>query len=189
MTSPSRQGRPPKVNGLNPDTRERLLESAVAAFLDSGFEGVTLDQVAQRAGVTSGAIYNHFSGKSDLLFEAARWVLSKVPTQTDHSHAELADAVPRFFLPSSASHARGLVVELNIAALRHPDIAEMLNSWRGERLAGEAALPGMSPAKLKVCALLATGLCHLDTFEGFEAPTDEMSDAIRRAFRAVFEDD
>ena len=187
MTSP-RLGRPPKVNGVDPDTRERLLEAAVEAFLDFGFENVTLEQVAERAGVTSGAIYNHFNGKSALLIQGARWALAKVPPRTYRNRQELAGEVDQFFLPSNASRLRQLLVGLHIAAARHPDLAKMLADWRQEQLKnGEGALPGMTPAKLKVYALLSLGLCHLDSMADLEAPTDEMSEGIRRAFSALFE--
>ena len=47
-------------------TREALLESAAACFLESGFAATSLDAVAKRARVTKGAIYHHFASKRDL---------------------------------------------------------------------------------------------------------------------------
>ena len=191
MSSPKiRLGRPPKVNGVDPDTRERLLDSAVDAFLEYGYENVTVEQIAQRVGVTSGAIYNHFTGKNALLIEAARRALSRVPPRAYQNRQELASAVPLFFLPSNASRLRQLMVELHIAAVRHPDMAKMLADWRREELAsGPGALPGVSPAKLKAYALFSLGLCHLESLSDLEVPTVELSEAIRRSFNALLGDD
>jgi AcrR family transcriptional regulator len=47
-------------------TYEALLDSAAACFYEIGFAATSLDQVAQRARVTKGAIYHHFASKRDL---------------------------------------------------------------------------------------------------------------------------
>jgi AcrR family transcriptional regulator len=47
-------------------TRRTLLESARDLFARLGFAGTSLNAVAQRAGVTRGAINHHFGGKTDL---------------------------------------------------------------------------------------------------------------------------
>lgn len=49
-----------------PDTRTRILHSARKIFARYGFQGATLDLVAQDAGLTKGAVYWHFSSKNDL---------------------------------------------------------------------------------------------------------------------------
>jgi len=47
-------------------TREALVDSASACFFESGFAATSLDHVAQRARVTKGAIYHHFTSKREL---------------------------------------------------------------------------------------------------------------------------
>ncbi len=47
-------------------THEALVVSASACFFENGFAATSLDQVAQRARVTKGAIYHHFSSKRAL---------------------------------------------------------------------------------------------------------------------------
>jgi AcrR family transcriptional regulator len=51
------------------DTKTKILESAAKVFQIYGYEGATLDQVAEEAGLTKGAVYWHFSSKSDLFLE------------------------------------------------------------------------------------------------------------------------
>jgi AcrR family transcriptional regulator len=47
-------------------TRRALLDSAAGAFVDRGFSGASLDEIAASARVTKGALYHHFGSKRDL---------------------------------------------------------------------------------------------------------------------------
>jgi AcrR family transcriptional regulator len=48
------------------DTRERILEAALQAFSENGFDGATTRDIANRAGVNLGLIQYHFGGKAKL---------------------------------------------------------------------------------------------------------------------------
>jgi AcrR family transcriptional regulator len=48
------------------ETRLRIIESAYHLFLERGYHGTSMRNVSQRAGLTVGAIYNHFPNKEDL---------------------------------------------------------------------------------------------------------------------------
>ncbi len=48
-------------------TRERLLDAAAAVFARRGIEAASLDEVAEAAGYTKGAIYSNFASKTDLV--------------------------------------------------------------------------------------------------------------------------
>jgi len=50
-------------------TREALLDAAAAVFARRGFQGASLDEIAETAGYTRGAIYKHFTDKEELLHE------------------------------------------------------------------------------------------------------------------------
>jgi TetR/AcrR family acrAB operon transcriptional repressor len=47
-------------------TRERILDAAVEVFHAGGLARPSLTEVAERAGVTRGAVYGHFKNKSDV---------------------------------------------------------------------------------------------------------------------------
>ena len=51
-----------------------LLDATGTAVLDEGFAAATVGEIARRAGTSTGAIYNRFSGKYGLLAEARRHV-------------------------------------------------------------------------------------------------------------------
>ena len=66
-------------------THEALLDSASACFFESGFAATSLDHVAQRARVTKGAIYHHFTSKRELF-------LAVLERQQEHSVGSVASA-------------------------------------------------------------------------------------------------
>ena len=47
-------------------TRELLLDAAIEVFAEKGYHGASLDDVAEAAGFTKGAVYSNFTRKSDL---------------------------------------------------------------------------------------------------------------------------
>jgi AcrR family transcriptional regulator len=54
------------------DTRERILNSAIALFAERGFDGTATKAIAERAGVPSGLLFYYFSSKEQLLEEILR---------------------------------------------------------------------------------------------------------------------
>ncbi|MBS1516729.1 MAG: TetR/AcrR family transcriptional regulator [Bacteroidetes bacterium] len=48
-------------------TRKKILKCAVSLFIEKGYESTSLDSIAEKAGVTKGAIYWHFKDKSTIL--------------------------------------------------------------------------------------------------------------------------
>ena len=51
------------------ETRNSILHAAERVFFEKGVSNASLDDVAKAAGVTRGAIYWHFSNKTDLFLE------------------------------------------------------------------------------------------------------------------------
>jgi len=49
-------------------TRDVLIAAATEVFAKRGYEGASLEEIAETAGFTRGAIYKNFDGKEDLFF-------------------------------------------------------------------------------------------------------------------------
>jgi AcrR family transcriptional regulator len=49
-------------------TRQELVSAAEACFVSRGFHASSVDEVAERAGYTKGAVYSNFASKEDLFF-------------------------------------------------------------------------------------------------------------------------
>ena len=47
-------------------TRNDLVAAARTVFMERGFHGASLDEIAEAAGYTKGAVYSNFTGKDDL---------------------------------------------------------------------------------------------------------------------------
>jgi AcrR family transcriptional regulator len=60
-----------RVTKRRAETRQRLLEAALAVFADEGFGRSTVEQVCTRAGYTRGAFYSNFASLDELFL--AMW--------------------------------------------------------------------------------------------------------------------
>jgi AcrR family transcriptional regulator len=60
-----RIGRPPGSDG--DETRQRILEAARSCFAAFGYAATTNRMIADRAGLTSSAVYHHFGQKHELM--------------------------------------------------------------------------------------------------------------------------
>ncbi len=49
--------------------RKQVLAAAVDLFAANGYDGTSVQQIVERAGVTKGALYHYFTAKEDILLE------------------------------------------------------------------------------------------------------------------------
>lgn len=66
-----------------PRVPQRLVSAAAELFAERGYENTSVQQVVERAGVTKGAMYHHFSAKDDLLFEIYHRMLAMQAERLD----------------------------------------------------------------------------------------------------------
>ena len=48
-------------------TRERILDAALDLFIEKGFDGTSLREIAEKLGFTKAALYYHYASKDDIL--------------------------------------------------------------------------------------------------------------------------
>ncbi len=56
-----------KSDGRRTETRDRINEVALDVFIERGYDGATLREIAERLGVTRPALYYHVKNKEELL--------------------------------------------------------------------------------------------------------------------------
>lgn len=57
------------------ETRNRILAAAESCFAHSGYDGTSVAQICQEAGVSKGALYHHFDSKQAIFLELLnRWL-------------------------------------------------------------------------------------------------------------------
>jgi AcrR family transcriptional regulator len=138
-------------------TRQRLLAQAQRLFRERGYAATSLEQIAEAAGVTKGAIYGHFASKEDLMLSALE--AAPVPDYSstlDDESRPLRDrlaAYGRAVAVEAPGDTEELAVHLEFfaALLRSPDALQRYSSSRERRLqdlAGPSPAPDDQPAEV-----------------------------------------
>lgn len=86
------------------DPSEKIQSAALALFIKKGIAGTTTKEIARKAGVSEGSIYNHFESKGDLAYklfvrymDKFRDELSVKSAGADGPAGKLSAAVGAFF--------------------------------------------------------------------------------------------
>jgi AcrR family transcriptional regulator len=177
-----RLGRPRSEDRPPGATRAQLLEAAAEVFSEQGYAGASISAIADRAGVTSGALYRHFESKADLLLHVVEQAVHALPLS--ERLAAGGRTTPRFFSQLVSAYAdpsvrrlRRLAIEIHAAASRDKEAAELLLAFnertraalheRLERCAESGAISAaIDPQRTaSLLLVLVMGLAHLDTLE------------------------
>jgi AcrR family transcriptional regulator len=79
---------------LGPEARrEQIREAARRLFEKSGYDAVSMGDVAEAAGVTRGLVHHYFRSKRELYLEVVQSVLAKAPKLATAETAETLDAM------------------------------------------------------------------------------------------------
>ena len=138
------------------ETRRKLLDAAAALVASRGAMATSLDAIADKAGLTKGAVYSNFASKEDLLFalvdEAGLPVFD--PHELFHPDRTLADNLERLGrrlaeeLTTVSARDWQLAVEILHFAQRNPRARRKLaETDREGRDEGNAALVELAQAR------------------------------------------
>jgi len=155
-------------------TRARLLESAQEIFARNGFAGASVDQIAEHAGYSKGAVYSNFESKEALFLELLRNHMSQeiieLRALLDRigSAQEILSAVKERYSGPEKQTLAMLSSEFQLQAGRHPEFAEPFAAlYRDQRkaiaelvrlLAQKAGVP--PPANANEIATSLMALTH-----------------------------
>ena len=135
-------------------TRQRLLAEAQRLFRERGYAATSLEQIAEAAEVTKGAIYGHFASKEDLLLgaiEAGRDTPPEYVTMLNDESRPLRERLAEFSHAVAVEHP-GDVAELAMfleffaALLRAPDALQRYSSGLERQLRAIAGTDSEEPA-------------------------------------------
>jgi AcrR family transcriptional regulator len=112
-------------------TRQELVSAAEACFVSRGFHASSVDEVAERAGYTKGAVYSNFASKEDLFFAVyerrVEQVLTEVVPGLRQAGAERAfDQLAAGAIQGRdrADGWRAVFFEFWAHVVRHPELRE-----------------------------------------------------------------
>jgi AcrR family transcriptional regulator len=169
-------------------TRQRLLAEAQRLFRERGYAATSLEQIAEAAEVTKGAIYGHFASKEDLMLSA----LEAAPapdysTTLNDQSRPLRERLAEFSRAVAAeepgdAEELAMYLEFYAALLRSPDALQRYSSRLERRLReladadGDELPTGAAPvqawaigqamlAGLQIYKRLAPGLVTPEVFE------------------------
>jgi TetR/AcrR family fatty acid metabolism transcriptional regulator len=75
--------------------REQLIDCTIGAVVELGFQGASVGEVAQRAGVSKGVVTYHFAAKDDLIFAAVARIFDSI---TEALESRLGGTSPETFV-------------------------------------------------------------------------------------------
>lgn len=119
-------------------TREQLLDAAARTFARKGYAGASVEEIAESAGYTIGALYSHFASKEQLFLElmAARGERRVTAVASLLDTEDPVDALARL-LERSAGRDPDLMAlraEFWLYAVRNPDAMGALTAQRRQQV-------------------------------------------------------
>lgn len=156
----------PSIAALEPQqdrsraTRRRLLDAAVEELLEVGYARFTAQGVARRAGVSRGALQNHYPSKTLLVADGVRHLgslqtveLRETLARTPRGPLRIRTALDIIYEQYSSGRFAA-ILEISLAARHDPDlqviisgeeqaISDELNAVLGD-IVGDAHAPGVS---------------------------------------------
>lgn len=132
---------PTRSRSAQDELGSALVDAAADVFAEKGFEAATVADIARRAGLTTGAIYNRFDGKADLMNEViineigpnaqnrSFDLVGTLAASTKLSNAALDVIIDRFDDDTNVRD-RGLRLASRDAARREPHVAAVVGPFQ-----------------------------------------------------------
>jgi AcrR family transcriptional regulator len=178
-------------------TRRELIDAAAVVFARRGFEGATVQEIADEAGRTTGAIYAHFSTKAELFLALLDQEQADRFATFETFVAEGGDLIERFaaWLEHDSDRGDLLRFEFWRYAAQDPKLRGELSRRRRAEHAGmtrifemiyanEGVTPPRPPRELAMLVVaLADGLRRLHQTDPSAPVRDLFTYALQRSTR------
>lgn len=185
-------------------TRDRLLEAAARVFAQKGYAGASVEEIAESAGYSTGALYSNFDGKEELFLELlsvrrSRGITRRATEVEQALRENAAEGQDPFALLSqrlekvsgASSQSAVLQAEFWLYAVRHPEAMRIVAAKSDELidvitpmvthvLERYGADPAMPPAMVaRVVLALFQGLTRQRRIDPDAVPADLLAQALR----------
>ena len=140
--TPSQLAEPARRPGRPRSTAadEAILDAATDAFIELGWDGLTIEGVAARAGVGKTTIYRRYACRLDLLLAAARRLAQEKDQAPDTGslRGDLVALVESFLHMLTGSRSGRAIPVMVAATARNPELARAYTEFIAERRAASA---------------------------------------------------
>ena len=140
---------PTLENHDHDDICAALVDAAAEVFAAKGYEAAAVADISRRAGLTTGAIYNRFSGKAGLMNEV---IISEISPEAQANSFDLVgalaastklsnaalDVIVERFSDDADTRKRGLRLAARDAARHEPEVAAVVGPIQDVTLVGMA---------------------------------------------------
>jgi len=167
-TEPTSSRRQPKGDKRD-RTRAKLLEAARSLIREKGYEHTTLEAVAERAGMTTGAIYGNFKNRDELFISLGQtyWAPIRPQVQPGATFPEILVALARATLAAIPDRSAAAIGRLTGLAytLTHEELRSKVADFTAQSYAfGEEWLGSVTkPEDLPIPAGQLVRIIHVLT--------------------------
>ena len=156
-------------------TRQELISAAEVCFVTDGFHATSVDQVAERAGYTKGAVYSNFAAKEDLFFAVYQ-------RRVEHVVTEVAPGLRR----AGAQQALDWLATTSIERRDRDDgwLAVFFEFW-GHVMRHPELRERFAAIHARVLELMAEGVRQLAEDRGLALPSDVTASQVALAWNAL----
>jgi len=85
-----------EINELEPNARQRLLDTATKLFAEKGYAGTSVREIVDRAGVSKPVLYYYFKSKEGLYYAILEWAADVQQTILNEILATSGTVLERF---------------------------------------------------------------------------------------------
>jgi AcrR family transcriptional regulator len=193
--------RAPRVRVPRAQREEQILTAAEQVFAERGFHATSMDEVAERVGVTKPLIYEYFGSKEGLLSACITRARTQLREATELSWASVGPDAPlsevfeagvRAFFEFIDAHATAFVLiqqEGAVASQANPLIESIREEQSAATVATFRAAPGLGDVPdelLEGCAEVVIGACERVAVWRASRPGVGVDDATRIVVSTVW---
>ena len=114
-------------------TKEKILETSLTLFAENGYNGTSVEQIAQNVGIKAPSLYKHFKGKEDILNSLIELAETRYEENfgSDKNLGKIPDSIDEF-IHETVKKIRFTMTDQLIRKMR---IFLVQEQFRNERLA------------------------------------------------------
>lgn len=175
------------------ERRAQLVELGLRLFSERSYDELSIDDIAQAAGISKGLLYHYFSSKRDFYAATVRSAAQSLLARTDPGEGADPEALLLAldqYLQFAEEHASAYVALMRSGVGHDADVAAIVEDTREQfvaRLAGRLGLAELSP-RVRLALRGWVGFVEgssLDWLARRDLPRDELRDLLAQMLLAT----